>query len=85
MNQKPSLLMLSFSWAFLIAFLMTAIHLLLHNFQGELTDPATGRTLWTEVGFVFLAWFVAAETVMLIGAGLYFGAARLFRRSKSSR
>lgn len=80
MKQKPSLLMLSFSWSFIIALLMTAVSFL-HNFQGELNDAATGRVQWADVGFLFLAWFVAAETVMLIGGGLYFGASRLFGRT----
>ena len=79
MKQKPSLLMLSFSWSLIIALLMTAISFL-HNFEGELNDAATGRVQWSDVGFLFLAWFVAAEIVMLIGGGLYFGTLRLLRR-----
>jgi multisubunit Na+/H+ antiporter MnhB subunit len=81
MKQKPSLLMLSFSWSLIIALLMTAISFM-HNFQGELSNPATGGIQWSNVGFLFLVWFVAAETVMLIGGGLYFGARSLFRRPK---
>jgi hypothetical protein len=80
MKQKPSLLMLSFSWSLIIALLMTAISFL-HNFQGELNDATTGRVQWADVGFLFLAWFVAAEAVMLIGGVLYFGLSRLFGRS----
>ena len=80
MKQKPSLLMLSFSWSLIIALLMTAISFL-HNFQGELNDAATGRVQWADVGFLFLAWFVAAEAVLLVGGVLYFGVSRLFGRS----
>jgi len=72
--------MLSFSWSLIIALLMTAISFM-HNFQGELNDATTGAIQWSDVGFLFLVWFVAAETVMLIGGGLYLGAKRLFRRA----
>ena len=64
MKQKPSLLMLSMSWALIIALLMTAVSFM-HNFQGELSDPLTGSIRWGDVGFLFLAWFVAAETGLL--------------------
>lgn len=84
MKQPPSLLMLSFSWSLIIALLMTAISFL-HNFQGELTDSATGGIRWSDVGFLFLVWFVGAETVMLIGGGLYFGIKKLFRRRAERR
>ncbi|MGB5834569.1 MAG: hypothetical protein WBG92_21635 [Thiohalocapsa sp.] len=84
MKQKPSLLMLSFSWSLIIALLMTAISFM-HNFQGELTDSASGRIAWSDVGFLFLAWFVAAEVVMLISGGLYFGVRSLFQRTGPDR
>lgn len=73
--------MLSMSWALIIALLMTAVSFM-HNFQGELSDPLTGSIRWGDVGFLFLAWFVAAELIMLIGGGLYFGGKILLRRLK---
>jgi len=72
--------MLSFSWSLIIALLMTAISFL-HNFQGELNDAATGLVQWSDVAFLFLAWFVAAETVLLVGGALYFGVSGLLGRS----
>jgi uncharacterized membrane protein len=80
MKQKPSLLMLSFSWSLIIALLMTAISFL-HTCSGESTSPGTGATRWADVVFLFFAWFVAAEVILLVGGGLYLGAMRLFGRS----
>ncbi|KAA6185989.1 hypothetical protein F2Q65_06365 [Thiohalocapsa marina] len=72
----PSLLTLSFAWAFAIALLMTLISFL-PGARDVFSDPASGEIRWLSVGYLFLSWLVAAELVMLIGAGLYLGRKRL--------
>jgi hypothetical protein len=81
---KPTLLMRSFAWALAIAVLMTAVSFM-PGARDVVSDPASGQILWVSVGFVFLSWFVAAELVMLIGGGLYFGASWLLRGANRRR
>jgi len=83
MKQKPSLLRISMAWSLLLAFIMTAIAVLGHNFQGELADPATGALSLRAIGKIFLLWFVFAEGALIIGGVLYFGSRRLFGRWRS--
>jgi hypothetical protein len=82
MKQKPSLLRISMAWSLLLAFIMTLISVLGHNFQGELADPATGAISLRAIGKIFLFWFIGTEAVLILGGVLYIGARRLFARRR---
>jgi membrane protein DedA with SNARE-associated domain len=82
MKQKPSLLRISIAWSLLLAFIMTTIAVLGHNFQGELADPASGALSLRTVGKVFLLWFAGTEAALILGGLLYFGARHLARRRR---
>ncbi len=81
--KAPSLLAISVAWSLVIALIMTGITFL-HQTPGEVASMDGGLG-WKQVGFLFLAWFIAAEVTLIVGGALYLGVALLRSRAKSGR
>ena len=78
--EAPSLLAISVAWSLVIASIMTGITVL-HRTPGEVASVSGGLGL-KQIGFLFLIWFVAAEVTLVVGGGLYLGAALLRRKAR---
>jgi len=78
--KAPSLLAISVAWSLVIASIMTGITFL-HQTPGEVASVSGGLGL-KQIGFLFLIWFVAAEVTLVVGGGLYLGAALLRRKAR---
>lgn len=79
-SKLPSLLAISAAWSIMIALIMTGIGLL-HQTPGEVASMGGGLD-WKQAGFVFLAWFIAAEVTLVLGGALYAGVAMLRRKGQ---